>query len=224
MWREDEKFREKTKERGRREPPYGEGPSLQELLDRLATHAPTGFSAGLHIRFASPLVYVREYPQSWLDVYDQRAYALRDPIVFWGIAMKGSTRWSEIRLPDPFEIFKQARSHGLAYGVVFSTGPIQSRSIVGIARSDREFTDDEIAEVAPLVTALHAAAEPPCALTRAQIEALELLANGHRHAAAADMLGISESALKARLQSARLRLKARTTAEALKKAREYQLL
>jgi LuxR family transcriptional regulator len=53
---------------------------------------------------------------------------------------------------------------------------------------------------------------------------LRLIAAGDRHAAAAAKLGISESALKARLTAARQRLMARTTAEALQRAQEYRLL
>jgi len=75
-----------------------------------------------------------------------------------------------------------------------------------------------------IVDVLHDAAWPPTELTEAQIEALRLLAEGDRHTAAPAILGISESAFKARLQSARARLRARTTAQALKKAREYGLL
>jgi LuxR family transcriptional regulator len=140
------------------------------------------------------------------------------------LGVKGHTRWSEIKLPDPFNILGQARSHGLEFGAVVSCGPITSRTIVGIARGDREFTDDEIHHAVKIVHNLHAAAEPPTELTPAQVEALRLLADGDRHAAAAAKLGISESAFKARLQSARVRLGARTTAQALKRAREYQLL
>jgi LuxR family transcriptional regulator len=65
---------------------------------------------------------------------------------------------------------------------------------------------------------------PPDSLTGAQIDALRLIANGSRYAAAAAQLGISESALKARLKSARERLLARTTAEAIQRAIEYKLL
>ncbi|MCG6884080.1 MAG: LuxR family transcriptional regulator [Silicimonas sp.] len=193
-------------------------------MNELANLAPAGFSAGLHIRFASPLIYVRTYSDEWTKVYDENAYALRDPIVFWGLGVKGHTRWSAIKLPDPFNILGQARRYGLNYGAVFSFGPITSRSIVGMAHGEREFTDDEMAEAARIVRNLHHSAEPPTELTPAQIEALRLLADGDRHAAAAAKLGISESAFKARLQSARARLGARTTAQALKKAREYQLL
>lgn len=199
-------------------------PGLETELAQLSALAPKGYSAGLHIRFAAPLIYVRTYEEAWTKTYDENAYALRDPLVFWGLGVKGCTRWSEIRLPDPFNILGQARANGLVFGAVVSTGPITSRTIVGCARDDREYTDQEMSEIAGIVQRLHIAAEPPTELTQAQVEALRLLADGDRHTAAAAKLGISESAFKARLQSARVRLGARTTAQALKKAREYQLL
>ncbi|MCO4843340.1 MAG: LuxR family transcriptional regulator, partial [Yoonia sp.] len=61
-------------------------------------------------------------------------------------------------------------------------------------------------------------------LTDAQIEALRCVAEGDRHAAAAARLNISESAFKARLSAARSSLLARTTAEAVQRARDYRLL
>ena len=194
------------------------------MLDQLKALAPMGYTVGLNIRFASPLVLKSTYPQDWQEEYQNNAYALRDPLVFWGIGISGQTRWSEIRLPDPFSIMDKARRHGLLYGAVVSCGPITSRSIIGCARSDREFTDAEIDAIAVVSRALHEAAAPPTELTKAQVEALRLIADGDRHTAAAAKLGISESALKARLSSARVRLGARTTAEALKKAREFRLL
>lgn len=223
MWRDNEPYEILKKDRGTHGSRLDEV-SLQTCLDALSRLAPAGFSAGLHIRFASPLVYVRTYDAAWIKVYDENAYALRDPLVFWGLGVKGHTRWSAIKLPDPFNILGQARRFGLNYGAVVSCGPITSRSIVGMAHGTREFTDDEINQAADIVQKMHLAAEPPTELTPAQIEALRLLADGDRHAAAAAKLGISESAFKARLQSARARLGARTTAQALKKAREYQLI
>jgi len=183
-----------------------------------------GYTVGLHIRFASPLIMRSTYPAAWQQEYQDNAYALRDPLVFWGIGISGQTRWSEIRLPDPFSIMQKAKRHDLLFGAVVSCGPITSRSIIGGARSDREFTDAEIDAIAVVARALHDAAAPPTELTKAQIEALRLIADGDRHTAAAAKLGISESALKARLSSARVRLGARTTAEALQKAREFRLL
>lgn len=66
--------------------------------------------------------------------------------------------------------------------------------------------------------------ESPAAFSRAQQEALRCVARGDCHAAAAASLGISESAFKARLITVRERLNARTTAEALQRAREYRLI
>ncbi|MFV2002256.1 MAG: autoinducer binding domain-containing protein [Paracoccaceae bacterium] len=198
--------------------------SLEQLFSELALMAPEGFSAGLHIRFTAPLVLRTTYTESWTRHYKENVFALRDPAVFWGLGTKGSTRWSEIRLPDPFNILGQAREYGLRFGIVVSHGPITSRSIVGLARADREFSDPEIAQAMRITIALHDAAEPPTELTDAMVEALRLLSEGDRHTAAAAKLGISESALKARLKGARIRLGARTTAEALRKAREYHFL
>jgi LuxR family transcriptional regulator len=96
--------------------------------------------------------------------------------------------------------------------------------MAGVTRSEREFTDEEMERLADITARLHIAAKPPSELSKSQIEALQCIANGDRHTAAAAKLGISESAFKARLASARVRLEARTTSEALRKAREYRLL
>ncbi len=198
--------------------------AVNTLLDELDRFAPMGYSVGLHIRFATPLFYRSSYPEAWVEHYNSHSYYLRDPLVFWGVGVEGTTRWSAIRLPDPFGVMKQAAKHNLHFGAVSSYGPITSRSIVGVARADREFTDDELDELREMAIRLHLAAKPPSELTRAQIEALKCVAEGDRHNEAAARLGITESAFKARLQSARVRLEARTTSEAIRKAREYRML
>jgi LuxR family transcriptional regulator, quorum-sensing system regulator SdiA len=201
-----------------------QGKRLTELYDELRQLAPEGFAVGLHIRFASPLVYYSQYPAAWVEYYNSHSYYLRDPVIFWGIGTAGTRRWSEIPLPDPFDLLKKAATYGMKFGAVSSYGPITSRSMVGITRSEREFTDEEMERLSEITASLHIAAKPPSELTNAQIEALQCIANGDRHTAAAAKLGISESAFKARLNSARIRLEARTTTEALRKAREYRLL
>jgi LuxR family transcriptional regulator len=72
---------------------------LLEQLDRLA---PMGYTVGLHIRFATPLIYKSSYPPAWVEHYNSHSYYLRDPLVFWGVGVEGTTRWSAIPLPDPF--------------------------------------------------------------------------------------------------------------------------
>ena len=202
--------------------------SLQSGIDhhtaRLSQLAPSGYFLSLHIRLAVPLLNKQTYPQGWIDRYNQEAYALRDPIIAWGFSQTGTMRWSELAIPDPFDFFGQAREFGMNYGFAVSCGSMKSRTIASAARSEREFTDGEIGEFAQMVYHLHDVTQPPKALTEAQIEALRCIAEGDRHTAAAARLKISESALKARLSSARSSLLARTTAEAIQRARDYRLL
>ncbi|MFN3524538.1 MAG: autoinducer binding domain-containing protein [Paracoccus sp. (in: a-proteobacteria)] len=193
-------------------------------LRRLAKIAKSGYFVGMHIRFAAPLMQFQTYAEEWSEFYSQNGYALRDPTIAWGFSTTGACRWSALPIPDPFNILDDAARHGLTFGLTVSHGPINSRTIASFARDDREFTDAEIAEVQATVKQLHDITEPPESLTKAQKEALRCIAEGDRHAAAAAKLGITESAFKARLISVRERLKARTTAEALQRAKEYRLL
>lgn len=193
-------------------------------LHQLALLAPAGYFLGLHIRFTSPLMTFQTYSQDWTDHYTEQGYAMRDPLIAWGFSTTGATRWSEIIIPDPFGILTQAAAHGMAFGVAVACGQVSSRTIAGAARSDREFTSDEIQRVSAIVNRLHDITQPPDSLTEAQIDALRCIAAGDRHAAAAAKLNISESALKARLNSARQRLLARTTAEAIQRAKDYRLI
>lgn len=193
-------------------------------LVRLGNYAPEGYFVGLHIRFATPLMDFNSYPQAWKDHYTEQAYALRDPIIAWGFGKIGTARWSNLGIPDTFGILTEAATYGLKYGVAISYGPISSRTIGGVSRSDREYTDEEIDAVQKIIQRLHDVTEPPESLTKAQVDALTCIAAGDRHAAAAAKLGISESALKARLTSARQRLLARTTTEAVQRAKDYRLL
>lgn len=193
-------------------------------LHKLGLLSPGGYFVGLHIRFAAPLITFQTYPQAWLDHYTKNAYALRDPTIAWGFSRTGASRWRDFTIPDTFGILAEAQSFGLCYGLTVACGPIASRTIASFARSDREFQDDEIEKIQAIVTRLHEITEPPESLTDAQIEAIRHVAQGDRHAAAAAKLGISESAFKARLNSARQKLLARTTAEAIQRAKDYKIL
>ena len=197
---------------------------LVGYLGELAAISPLGYTVGLHIRFASPLYFKSTYPQAWQELYTSNNYALRDPLVFWGISQTGVTRWSRIALPDPFDVLPQAHAHGMRYGVLAACGKVTSRSIVGVTRSDREFDDAEVATVDRVAKALHEVAEAPEALSASMIDALRLLNDGYRRSAAAASLGISEGVLDARLTSAQDRLGAQNTDEALRMAKEYRLI
>ncbi|HHW35081.1 LuxR family transcriptional regulator [Paracoccus solventivorans] len=197
---------------------------ITATLSRLQKLAQSGYSIGLHIRFTSPIMMFQTYPEAWAEHYTANAFALRDPTIAWGFSTTGTVRWSAMPIPDPFGIMADAGRHGLTFGLTVSCGPIKSRTIASFAHGTREFTDDEIEAISALVRRLHDITEPPESLTKAQQEALRCIAEGDRHAAAAAKLGITESAFKARLISARERLMAKTTAEALQRAKDYRLL
>ena len=199
---------------------YGLDPQLHDL----AQLAPAGFFLGLHIRFTSPLITFQTYDKAWVDHYTENGFVLRDPMTAWGFSTTGSIRWSDASLPDPFGLFREAARFGLNFGVTVACGPIKSRTIASVAHAEREFEDFEISAVSAIVNRLHDMTQPPDELTRSQIDALRCIAGGDRHAAAAAKLGISESALKARITSARIRLMARTTAEAIQRAKDYRLI
>lgn len=197
---------------------------INKCLREVSRLAPDGYFIGLHIRFAAPVMQFQTYPVAWTDHYTRQAYSLRDPTIAWGFSTEGASRWSEFTLPDPFGILSEAKMFGLNYGITVSCGPITSRTIASFTSRQREFTDDEIDAISHLIRRLHDITLPPESLTKAQIEALRCIAAGDRHAAAAAKLGITQSAFKARLFSARERLMARTTAEAIQRAKEYRLL
>lgn len=197
---------------------------LDHGLAQLSDLAPRGYALGLHIRFAAAHLMIQTYDPRWTQRYTENGYMLADPMVFWGFGNNGAIRWSEIDLPDPHNIMGQASDFGLKFGIAVTTGPTSSRTIGGFARGDREFTDGEMEKIQALVEKLHEQSTPPDNLTPAQRMALRLIAKGSRHAEAAALLGISESALKARLRAARERLFVRTTAEAIQRAQEYNLL
>ena len=197
---------------------------IETHLERLDQIAPNGFFFGLHIRHTLPLFTHQTYPSLWVNHYIREAYALRDPIIAWGLDRVGTCRWSEIDIPDPFNILGQAQEFGMNFGIAVSFGPLHSRTIATASRPDREFTETEIGSFADVIDALHTIYQPPESLTDAQTEALRRIAEGDRYAAAAAKLGISQSAFKARLTAARSSLQAQTTVEAIQKARDYRLL
>ena len=193
-------------------------------LQKLDEISPLGYTVGTHIRFAKPLFTKSTMPAAWQKTYADNAYALRDPMVFWGISKAGVIRWSAITLPDPFGVIAKAAEHGLKYGVTASCGVITSRTLVGIARADREFDDAEMAETLRVTEALHEIATPPSDLTPPMLEALRLVGAGARPEDAAEKLGIANAVFEDRLSRAQKTLGAATLAEALRMAREHKLL
>ncbi|SPJ24914.1 helix-turn-helix transcriptional regulator [Palleronia abyssalis] len=202
--------------------------SAREGLDIALRHldalAPSGYAIILHLRGLSCRMVERTYPVKWVKQYNENGYALRDPVVGWCMEHTGLLRWSDPALPDPYDIMGQAARHGLKFGASVSLGPRQCRSVISVARADRELTDDENAHFEEISRTIHGMFPLNLSLSRKQTEALVRLATGMRTKQAADSLGISDSAFKFRIRTAREKLNARTTAEAIQRAKDYNLI
>lgn len=189
--------------------------------------ASAGYYVALRIGFAFPTDERNEFPESWIDFYTHNGLMLFDPSVRWVYENFGAIRWSEIEIDDPRNVLMKASTFGLNYGVVVCCTSDDSdglRTYGSFARQDREIFDDEILILSNCLTNLHVGATPPTNLTTAELEALQLVVEGLRLKEIAYRLGVSEGAIKQRLNGAKKKLGARTNTQAASMAVEYRLL
>lgn len=192
-----------------------------------ASLAPAGYYVALRIGFAFPLAEHNALPLAWVDHYTKQNYMLFDPVMQWLYNHSGAVRWSAIDLPDPRGILAAAARHGLDFGVAIcfdDPGPKGQRSFGCFARRDREFTDDEIGILSAKLEWLHVAMAPPTNLTKAELEALRMVKEGHLVKEIANRLGVSEGAVKQRLKNAKVKLGAKTGSQAVSAATGYGLI
>lgn len=189
--------------------------------------APGGYHVALRVGFAFPMEEVIALPQPWVDHYTRQRFMLSDPVIRWVYSNVGTIRWSEIALDDPRHVLQQARNFGLKYGVAvscFDNNKAGQRSFGSFVRPDREFNATEIALLDDYVSRLHREKAPPTNLTAAEIAALRMVKDGLRLKQIAHELGVTEGAVKQRLKNARLKLAAKTGAEAISLASGFGLI
>ncbi|MEZ5730813.1 MAG: LuxR family transcriptional regulator [Paracoccaceae bacterium] len=189
--------------------------------------APAGYYIALRVGFAFPLAEHNALPPAWIDCYTSQSYMVFDPVMQWVYRNFGTIRWSEITLPDPRGVLREAAKHGLRYGVAVSfddPSPKGQRSFGSFARADREFTDDEVETLIRRLQWLHVVSAPPTNLTRAELEALKMVKDGMLLKEIANKLGVSEGAVKQRLKNAKAKLGAKTGSQAVSAATGYGLI
>lgn len=130
--------------------------SVVSIMERISERAPQGCALALHFKFTSPAFLLQTYSAEWTAYYTQNSLVMRDPVVAWGLANTGAARWSVFAPNDPAGVLQAAAEHGLRFGVAIAINEEGSRSVCGFAREDREFSDDEIAELTVLVGEIHA--------------------------------------------------------------------
>ncbi|PPB81750.1 LuxR family transcriptional regulator [Albidovulum inexpectatum] len=191
------------------------------------TLAPAGFYIALRVGFAFPVAEHNALPDGWVDLYTREGFMFQDPVMRWVYSNFGWTRWSEMRLPDPRRVMMQAQKFGLRYGVAISlpsTGVEGQRSFGSFARSDREFTDEEIHQLESRLRKLHELTAPPTNLTEAEIEVLRMMRSGQLIKEISAQLGVTDGAIKQRIKSAKAKLRAKTASQAVSTAVAHGLI
>lgn len=189
--------------------------------------APAGYHVALRVGFAFPMAEDNTFPAAWIEEFTRCGYLLHDPVLRWAYGHTGAIRWSDIDAPDPMAVLSRAASHGMKYGVVISCvddGPSGQRSFGSFARPDREFTLAETGALAARLQELHDHIVPPKNLTCAELEALRMVKDGMLLKEIATEIGVTEGAVKQRLKSAKVKLKAKTSAQATTLATEFGLI
>ena len=126
---------------------------LSTILGEFKDRAQSGYALGLHINFTTPAYFFQSYPRPWLEHYSKSGLLMNDPTVSWCFENIGVCRWSE--MDDPANVLVQAADFGMKYGISCSTDANGSHSMAGFARGDREYSDEEITELAALFDRLH---------------------------------------------------------------------
>jgi LuxR family transcriptional regulator len=191
--------------------------TLQEMKERFDQIADAGFYLALRVGFSFPEEELNALPANWVEFYTANGLVVHDPALKWVYGNNGATRTCDIALPDPQQVLGRARVFGLEHGAVVSvvTPADRGRRSYGLFyRASTGFTDTDLASLHVLLRELHTGAASEPGLTAAEVEALQMQASGLRLKQIAGDLGISESAVKARLNNAKRKLGARTLSQA----------
>lgn len=130
--------------------------SMTDMLVRASEIAPAGYALAFHVDQMRPSFLLHAYPIAWTTIYARKALVMADPVVAWGLSQEGVCRWADLT-EDPSGVMALASENGLKFGCVCSVGTAELRTFGGFARSDREFTSDEIEELSAILSELQVA-------------------------------------------------------------------
>ncbi len=190
-------------------------PNAESEISGIKLIGKSGFILAFNLAFSGPEIFLSGYPERWRQIYEDKNYYFYDPIFVWTITRTGTRRWSDIKLPDVRGVMKQAREFGLVYGVTISRKVAGKRSLLTVARDDREITDDEIKFLEERFEHISKLVVDKCDLSEKELAVLRLLADGHEHTVISDMLCVSVPAVRNRINKARLKLGVETTMQAV---------
>ena len=154
---------------------------VKSLLSGLQEISPAGYAIGLHLEFTTSKYIFQNYSKAWMDEYTRRGFLLSAPTVRWGVENLGWARWSDLVAIDEAGVIPAAAQFGLKHGVSISVEGLGGRSLGSFASADRDFTDDDIAELSTRLSRMHeiaAAIEPDSAEDRALKKVAAAMAHG----------------------------------------------
>ncbi len=200
---------------------------LNVMKDQFHLIAPAGFYVALRVGFTFPEEEVNALPEPWVEFYTTQGLVVQDPAMRWVYGHTGASRFSDLDVPDPHQVRAHAAVFGLTHGAVVSVlNPSDRgrRSYGLFFRDDRDFEAIELEQLQRLVKRAHSGPVDEPTLTAAEIEALKLQSQGLRLKQIAAQLGISESAVKARLNNVKRKLGAKTQSQAASMAAARRIL
>lgn len=200
---------------------------LQTMKDQISPYAPAGFYVALRVGFSFPEQELNALPDLWVEFYTTHGLVVQDPAMRWVYGNTGAIRFAEMEMADPQQVRGHAAVFGLGHGAAVSVMSAQDRgrrSYGLFYRDDREFADPELDELHRIMATLHRGPEDERSLTAAEIEALKMQSQGLRLKQIAARLGISESAVKARLNNVKRKLGAKTQSQAASIAAARRIL
>jgi LuxR family transcriptional regulator, quorum-sensing system regulator SdiA len=200
---------------------------LLAMKDQITRVAPAGFYVALRVGFSFPEEEMNALPELWVEFYTTHGLVVQDPAMRWVYGNTGCIRFSEMEMPDPQQVRGHAAVFGLSHGAAVSVMAVADRgrrSYGLFYRDDRDFNEEEVSELHRIMGQLHKGPEDERSLTAAEIEALKMQSEGLRLKQIAGKLGISESAVKARLNNVKRKLGAKTQSQAASIAAARRIL
>ncbi len=197
------------------------------MRDQIDQISPAGFYVAIRVGFSFPEEELNKLPENWVEFYTTHGLVVHDPAMKWVYANTGAVRISDLSLPDTHQVRERAAVYGLSHGAAVSvlTSADRGRRTYGLFfRDDREFDQADLNKLHEIVSKLHAGLESDAVLTAAEVQALKMQSEGLRLKQIAAEIGISESAVKARLNNAKRKLGAKTQSQAASIAAARRIL
>lgn len=200
---------------------------LEAMTDQFNLISPAGYYVALRVGFSVPEEEINALPDTWVEFYTTHGLVVHDPAMKWVYGSLGAARFSEMEMADPQQVRAHAAVFGLGHGLAIShmTPADKGRRSYGLFfRDDRDFEAREIEALRGILERLHGGRDEEPHLTAAEIEALKMQSEGLRLKQIAARLGISESAVKARLNNVKRKLGAKTQSQAASIAASRRIL